>query len=108
MGNGPGRPRPCPARSDAPTAAPSGPRGAPWAPCPPARPTGEPGGEAHATPPTEVGVATRPVEVEGPLPRVVLRDAEPAGGGPAWAAGPEGSRYQWLGEIARGGMGAVL
>ena len=51
----------------------------------------------------------------GPVPRVLLRDTEPGprprSSGPARTRSPRlrlAGRYQLLGEIARGGMGAVL
>src|SRR4051812_1616091 len=47
---------------------------------------------------------------QSPPPRVTLRPEESAGTSDEYhqAAGPSGGRYQILGEIARGGMGAVL
>ena len=67
--------------------------------------------------PVSSGTLGELAETLGGLPRVLLRETEPAGAAEplVQAASPEmpgpaerNSRYQLFGEIARGGMGAVL
>ena len=76
----------------------------------PARP--RPGRGLRARPAAR-GVLETLADSFGPVPRVLLRDTEPATRA-LWSSPPPPrsptppSRYQLFGEIARGGMGAVL